>query len=117
MSDPVELFDFRLAGFLGCSVGELDTRMSELERSRWPAYYRAEPFGFPREDMRSAELIVAVLAASGNKVPKKFLDVNTWLFKRKEPLDVAELSKSIKSSFAKGARPKRRRKVTRRPDD
>jgi len=54
-------------------VGELLTRMSGQELTEWEAYYRLEPWGEERADLRSgvvAALISNAFRGKGGKVQK-----------------------------------------------
>jgi hypothetical protein len=42
------------------TVGELEVRMSSHELTEWMAYYRIEPFGEERADLRQAMTTAAV---------------------------------------------------------
>jgi hypothetical protein len=54
---------------LGCTVSELQARMSSREFAEWIEFYGLEPFGEERADVRSA--IVASTIANANRDAKK----------------------------------------------
>lgn len=57
---------------MGCTVRELLGRVSSEELTDWMAYYRLEPFGEERADLR-AGIIAAVMAnAMSGKSSRKF---------------------------------------------
>ena len=55
----------RLALALGCTVAELNERMSSAEFTEWCAYASMEPFGPRADDWRIAALISTIMNASG----------------------------------------------------
>lgn len=55
------MFYFRLALALGMTVGELLGRASGRELTEWTAYYKLEPFGEERADVR-AGVVASVIA-------------------------------------------------------
>lgn len=54
---------------LGCTVAELQARMSSREFSEWQAYAQVEPIGALRADLRNAMLMT--LIANIYRDPKK----------------------------------------------
>ncbi len=56
---------FRLALALGKTVGELSEELSDAELQEWMAFYRLEPFGEERADLRAG--IVAATVANANR--------------------------------------------------
>jgi hypothetical protein len=63
---------FRLALSWGCPVSEAQARCSSREFAEWAAYYRLEPWGEERADLRSgiiAHLIAGALSKKG-RYPK-----------------------------------------------
>jgi hypothetical protein len=58
-----------LALSLGMTLSEVRERISAAELSAWFAYYRLEPWGEERADLRSA--IVASNVANSNRDPRK----------------------------------------------
>jgi hypothetical protein len=58
-----------LALALGATVAELQGRMSYAEYCRWVAFYRVEPWGERRADIRAAE--AQALQANIHRNPKK----------------------------------------------
>lgn len=56
---------FRLALSLGCTIRELEARMSSREFSEWIAYSGIEPWGEDRADLRAG--ILASLTANINR--------------------------------------------------
>lgn len=115
MTDPSELFTHRLAGHLGCRVYDIEHYMTEYELSRWVLYYNTEPFGFPREDQRYAEMVVAILAASQNTIPKKYLSPDFWRYRVKKAIDVQQFAAVVKS-LPKTLKRRRRKKQEQSTD-
>lgn len=74
------------------------------EYQDWIRYYNAEPWGFPREDMRAAELVVAVLSASSKKFQNRFLSIKQWMYKPRQKMDVKSVVDNIRGSFPKRKR-------------
>ena len=74
---------FRLALKLGCTVRELQARMSSSEFGEWVAFYSIEPFGDHIEDLRTGTL--AALIANVNRAkdtpPYKPTDFIDWGYK------------------------------------
>jgi hypothetical protein len=62
---------------LGCTVAELQARMSSLEFAEWLAYYRIEPFGEERADARHASM--AALIANIFRGKHKAYDANDFM--------------------------------------
>lgn len=58
-----------MAANWGCSVKELLSRVGSKELSEWIAYYRLDPFGQERADMRAA--VVASIIANVNRDKKQ----------------------------------------------
>lgn len=54
---------------LGTTVGELLARISSRELAEWMAYYRIEPWGEERDDLRAG--IVASTVANTARDPRK----------------------------------------------
>ena len=74
-------FWFRLAAHLGCTVSELQRRMSSREFSEWVAFYGLEPFGFQAEFMGHAQTAATIVNVNrGKGKPVKVQD-----FMPKEP--------------------------------
>ena len=49
---------------MGCTVRELLARMGADELAEWAAYYRLEPFGEWRGDVRSAQICATIANAN-----------------------------------------------------
>ncbi len=84
---PLRRFLLRLAGHLGMTVQELETRMDVRELHEWAATASREPLGLER-----LELLVATLCAmtynanrGRNAAPSKPLDYMPWA--REQPSD------------------------------
>jgi|TARA_R100001530_G_scaffold41605_1_gene31811 hypothetical protein len=58
---PVRMFYHRLAIALGMTVGEMLRKMSSSEMADWIAFWRLDPWGEERADLRSG-IIAAVTA-------------------------------------------------------
>ncbi len=76
-------------------VGEMLSRMSSREFAEWMAYYRLEPFGDERADLRAGTIAAPLLnmwAAKGSAKAKP----SDWIMKfgPREPMDW-EAMKSI----------------------
>lgn len=69
MERPERRFWFRLALALGCTVAELQDRMSSAEFAEWMAFYGVEPFGEVRGDIQAA--VIASTVANVNRDPKR----------------------------------------------
>ena len=78
MQRPERRFWFRLALALGgCTVTELQQRMSSREFAEWMEYYQLDPFGDERADVRSA--IVASTMANALLGSGEALDVDMFM--------------------------------------
>lgn len=55
------MFLFRLALALGRTVKELELTLSGHELSEWQAFFRLDPFGEDRADLRNAMLISSLV--------------------------------------------------------
>lgn len=69
---------FRLAGYLGMTVGEIETRMTARELVEWELLEKIEPFGEKRADYRAALIAqqivnVAIIKPSARKKIDAFL--------------------------------------------
>lgn len=69
---------FRLAALWGCTVREAQRRCDAREFNEWLAYYRLEPWGEERDDLRSgivASVIANCFRGKGQKAfkPKDFM--------------------------------------------
>ena len=65
-------FAYRLAGLLGCTVGELPTRIGWQEWVEWRAWWELEPWGETRADLRQSVAIAYQLAPhmpAGRELP------------------------------------------------
>lgn len=51
------MFLFRLALALGCTVAELNERMTAKELTEWQAYYQLEPWGTWRDNWHFAQFM------------------------------------------------------------
>jgi hypothetical protein len=60
---PVRRVMFRLAGHLGCTVAELEQRLSSSELTEWVALAWLDPWGEYRADVRGAVAAWASVAA------------------------------------------------------
>ena len=63
-------FRFKLALQLGMTVADLSDRLTAAEEAHWIAYYRINPFGDERADVRSAQicqLLYNIHAPKGKK--------------------------------------------------
>lgn len=67
------MFLFRLAGYLKCTVNELEQNLSYVELLEWMDFYSVEPFGEERADMRNAQLC------------KMVNDLHHWLAGKESP--------------------------------
>lgn len=77
-------FWFYLAREFGCTVAELQHRMTSREFSEWQAYFSFHPFGELREDYRAAS--IACIIANANRDPSKGepFEVSDFLLKFEE---------------------------------
>lgn len=90
---------FRLALALGKSVREVEATMSSHEIAEWMAYYRINPWGEDRADLRSG--VVASTIANVNRDPNKgrpFSPRDFMPYHQKQEQDRME---SIKQGFRK----------------
>jgi hypothetical protein len=52
---------------LGCTVAELQARMSSREFSEWTLFYQQEPWGDERADYRAATIVAAIANTTRGK--------------------------------------------------
>jgi hypothetical protein len=92
-------FWHRLAIALGMTLKEVQSRVDSAEFSRWQAYYKVEPFGEERADMRSA--VIASTLANIHRGKGKAYTLNDFMidFSGKEKKSAKEMS-DIFSLFA-----------------
>lgn len=57
---------FRLALEFGCTVADLEDRLSESELHEWAAFYRLEPFGASAAWLRHGHLCAVIVNAISN---------------------------------------------------
>jgi hypothetical protein len=67
--DGPRWFRFRLAALLGCTVAELDERISASELSEWREFYDKEPWGWEPDCFKSG--IIAATVANVHRDSKK----------------------------------------------
>ena len=65
---PIRRLMFRLAGYLGMTVAELEQRCASSELSEWACLASLDPWGEYRSDTRGALQAWAALAAWNSKV-------------------------------------------------
>ena len=74
------------------TVKELNQRMDSRELSEWMAYYRIEPFGEERADLRQAQ--TSAILANVHRSDGKAFEVKDFMFdsspeiKRQDPNDM-----------------------------
>jgi hypothetical protein len=90
---------------LGKTISEI-RRMDSAEMAEWMAFYRIEPFGEQREDVR-AGIVASTIAnfMQGGKKPKIFTPSDFMLFKQEKPQEesgVVEQVKAVFSQFKRG---------------
>ncbi len=98
---------FKLALALGKTVGQLSEEMSDKELHDWMAFYRLEPFGDERADLRAG--IIASTVANSNRgkrgetrKPTDFMPFRTAAEDRRKALDrpePKELSQKARAIF------------------
>ena len=65
-------FLFKLAIALGKTVEQLGRELSSHELSEWMAYYRLEPFGEERADLRAGIIASTVVNCTPRKSPRQY---------------------------------------------
>lgn len=109
MTDPTDLFKHRLALSLGIlDVEDIDD-LTDGKFNGWVRYANTEPFGFPRDEVRFAQIPVAIMAASPGKVSRKMLDMSFWSFRPTIRQTVQQMSDAIKSGFNKSGKRRKRK--------
>lgn len=93
-------FRFKLALQLGMCVSELSNRMTAAEESAWVAYYRTNPFGDERADMRSAQISQLLFNTNAKKQDRKKL-TDFMPFHRKQIKEQPDVSNNIRQFFSK----------------
>ena len=97
-------FRFQLALQFGMPVGVMMGQMSALEETYWLAYYRDDPFGDYRADIRSAQNLQLLyeINASKKAPKKKLMDWMLFFKKRVQPDEaVAEKTRSLFGNIIK----------------
>ena len=64
---------FKLALELGCTVSDLESRLSVAELREWVAYSLCDPFGTWREDFNSAKICASM---AGGRISDYMPDFN-----------------------------------------
>lgn len=93
-------FYFELALAIGCTVRELLQRIDSREISEWAAYYRINPWGQFRADLRMG--IQAALFANANSQKGKTFkpsDFMPFIDQHTEPVSSEELKTRIVEAF------------------
>jgi len=81
------------------TVGELSERLTAVEENSWLAYYREDPFGSYRDDLRSAQ-IAQLIHNVNSKKPRKLEDF--MLFRTAEKRQVSDnIDQDVRNVFAK----------------
>lgn len=81
------MFLFRLALALGCTVGELEHRLSAAELAEWRAYSQIEPFGERRADQRAWLAVAALLNVHRDAKKAKAIELHKILPEWQAPPD------------------------------
>jgi hypothetical protein len=87
-----------LALQLGMTVSELTLRMTAAEETAWIAYFKEDPFGPQRDDIRSAQIVQMVHNVNAPKGKARKLE--DFLLFRKSPQegdDPATIRKNFES--------------------
>jgi len=95
----VRRFAFRLALALGCTVRELLARLTAAELAEWQAFYRLEPWGDVRADLRAGH--IAAMVANVNLRPgAKPLRADEFIFGADQtPPEKPDLTKQMLAVF------------------
>ena len=97
-------FRFQLALQFGMPVGTMMAQMSALEETHWIAYYRDDPWGDYRSDVRNAQVLNMMYSInSGKKAQKRTLTDWMPFFKKRVQVDeaVAEKTRSLFGNIIK----------------
>lgn len=83
---------------MGCTVAELDQRVSHAEYREWLEFFAIEPFGLQGQDMLTAQLVAAVLAAGGvkNVNPADYRQFDEARLSLPDDVDAAEQAMMMK---------------------
>jgi len=86
---------FRLALALGKSVAEIEGTMSSREISEWMAFYRLEPWGDDRADLRTGIVASTIANVNRGKDTKSYQPQDFMAFTEKEEKDEAKALKEM----------------------
>lgn len=81
-------------------VSDLSERMTAAEETMWMAYYKEQPFGDYRADVRSAQITQILHNSNVKKKDMKKLD-DFILFKPKSKPDVVKQARDVFAKFKK----------------
>jgi hypothetical protein len=85
------------------TVAELENRLSFRELIEWAAYYRIEPWGEERADLRSGVVAATVANANRGKKQKPFTPTDFMPLAEKRPEPAMNVDQKIRAAFRKVA--------------
>lgn len=89
---------------MGCTLAELDKRMSAAEFTKWQAYWQLEPWGAWRDNWHSA--IISALIYNTNRGKQPSVKASEFMY-RDIDTDRAGMAKKFATWLKARARPKK----------
>lgn len=78
---------------MGCTVRELENRLSSAEFAEWMAYYSLEPFGEARDDYRAGLIAATVANCAGAGKKNKPLQPTDFIHIYQQPKTMSVLDR------------------------